>query len=337
MHHEHQEDYQPYLQPGMGIGTGLPLAGGGLLRDTAIIAQAKGNTLLITPAAGGEPAGACSEPGCLLNVRITVREHPYTSSAVITEKPDAETLRIRLFGGFSQGEMHEVFRLRSEMKIRYAATGGLDGTELAKDWNIRRHLEHIKYQSLGELALAAERARYRAPEDLEWHDLRRGTVSLLGSDGVALRLPEPMPAGELLYLEMQLPLDPPRTIPAVVRVLAAKAPEQAGRRSFHESWMEFVHLHKKDHELILQHLSVAQRGQLREIAVQHAPEDEEVIERVAARGRRSILVPVLGSLVLVALVYGIISIFTRSHEAPPAGEIQSTYEQAIKQHRGQGE
>ncbi len=335
MQKENQESFGPYLLPEMRLGIGLPLSGGGLFKDTAVITKA-GNAALLIGLAGGEPPeGVCSEVGSILSASVTVDDKLYNCGAIVTEKHEAGALKIQLFGLFSPGGATEVLRLNGEMKVRYAAPKEMDAKEIENEWDRRRHLEHIQFQALSDLALAAERARVRPPRELDWHDLKRGSVSL-GVYGIGIRMTERMQPGQLLFLDLHLPMNVPRQVWAVAEVLAVKAPEQVGRRSYHECWMQFVHLHERDRELILQHISVAQRGQLRENAVQDEADEHDPIDLPATKKRRGVVLPVLSALLLAALVLILINIFTRSGPSQ-SGEIQRTYEKAIRQYRHQGE
>jgi hypothetical protein len=343
MKNDHYEKQQAYLLPASKVGVAISLDGGGLFRGAADIVEAGAQMLTLRLATDEIRANAGIAAGSLLGVSIETEKGHQVSNAIVTKTDGEELLWVHLFGGFHPGELHKVFRLEGSMKIRYWLVTQMDEEELENDWDRRRHLEHSKFQGLGELALAAERARYRPPRELEWRDLKRAEVSL-GTDGINLKLPECVQPDQLVYLEIHLPLVPTRQIYAVAQVLAVKAPVQTGRRVAQEAGMRYLFLDEKDRNLMLKHITVGQRGRL---SADDDEDDPTAFEQTAAAGgqpaattspkQRSILLPVLLAFSLLCVILYAVNFYRKGQYASYPDEIQSTYEKSIKQYRHQGQ
>ena len=325
------ENQQAYLRPKMSVGVAIALAGGGLFRGSAAIVKASGALLTIRISSEEVRANAGAGAGSLLTVGIETETGQHVSSALVTGTDGEDTMNVHLFGGFQPGELHQVFRLQASMKISYWLVTEMDPDEVEIDWDRRRHLEHIKFQGLGELALAAERARVRPPREIEWREMKRAEVSL-GIDGINLKLPECVQPGQLVFLDLHLPLEPPRQINIVAQVLAVKAPVSSGKRVSQEVGMSFVLLDDKDRDLILKHITVAQRDRR---PTGNDEDDAAVLEQMAAATplkQRSVLTPVLTVVGLLILAFLAVN-FLKNRESTQSGEIQKTYEKSIKRYR----
>jgi hypothetical protein len=334
MKKDNYEIFRPYLQPEKRIEVGIPLTGGGVFRDWAIISESDGDFLLAQISRDVLPANVRIDIGFLLDVSVTIKEDVFTCSGVVTEKFGPRVLRIQLFGEFNLRERRRFFRLELNLKIKYALVTDESRMEVENDWERRRDLEHLKFQGFDEFALAVERARFRPPRERDWRVMLRSEVNL-GGGGIGIRLPESVYADQLICLEIHLPMNPPREIPAVAQVMMVKPPEQRGRRVVHEAGMQFICLDDKDRELIFRHISVAQIAHLRETADRR---DNSLIERhefTKADRIRLLLLRTLWTLLALTLVFYLVKYAIEYESGPPANEIQKTYEKAIRQYRHQ--
>lgn len=332
MRNDDYEAFRPYLQPEMRLEMGIPLVGGGVFRDWAIISESAEDKLLVQISRDVLPTNVRIDLGFILDVSITIKDEVYTCSGIVVEKFGARILRIQLFGVFNLRERRQYFRLDINLKIKYALVTDESWSEVESDWELRKNLEHIKFQGLDEVALAEARARYGKPKEREWREMLRSEVNL-GGGGIGIRLPEPVSPDQLICLVVHLPLNPPREIQAVAQVLMVKPPEQRGRRMIYEAGMQFVCMNDKDRELIFQHISISQLEYLRETADRRDLTFAERSELSKAEKRRRLLIRILWSGLFLVLTSYLVRYFIYYEQEHPSNEIQRTYEKAIRQYR----
>lgn len=329
--------YREYLRPGMRIEMGIPLSGGGVFRDWAVISESEGDDLLVQISRDVLPANVRIDEGFILDVSIWVKKEVYTCSGIVTERQDGRILKVRLFGAFMLRERRQFFRIVLPLRIRYALLGSPELKDVERDWEQRKNLEQMKFQGYDQIVIAAQQARYRPVIPLEWHDLLRTEVNL-GGGGILVRLPEQIHPEKLLALEIQLPGQPPRLVQTVAEVLHVQEPKP-GKDGTHytPAGMRFMFLDERDRDLIFRHISVTQIEHLRKKAERHAPDglpEEPVLPPEPITFKKLLPRLVLGGLVLVILAVLVRYLLHFREEGSP-NEIKSTYEKAIRKYRHQ--
>ena len=104
------EAFRPYLQPEMRLEMGIPLSGGGVFRDWAVISESVEDKLLVQISRDMLPANVRIDIGFILDVSITIKENVYTCPGIVVEKSGARVMRIQLFGVFNLRERRQFFR-----------------------------------------------------------------------------------------------------------------------------------------------------------------------------------------------------------------------------------
>ena len=311
---------------------GIPLTGGGVFREWAIINDSAEDRLLVQISRDVLPANVRIDVGFILDVSVKIKEDIFTCPAIVTEKLEEKTLWIRLFGAFNLREKRQFYRMDISLKIKYALVTTETRNEVELDWELRKNLEAIKFQGFDEFALAAEKARYGRPVERAWRELLRSEVNL-GGGGIGIRLPEPVQRDQLIVLVVYLPLNPPREIQAVAQVMMAKPPEQRGKRTVYEAGMQFVFLDDKDRDLIFQHISVAQVERLRDTADRREPIVVARRELSQAEKTRRALMRTLWTVFVVVAIFYFFKFLDYYEKEHPASGIGGTYEKAIRQYR----
>lgn len=328
---DYYAQYRDYLREGMRIEVGIPLSGGGVFRDWAIISEAVGDELLVQISRDVLPANVRVDIGFILDVSVWIRKEVYTCSGIITDKLGVRILRIRLFGKFTLQERRQFFRINLDLRLKYAFVQDATAADVESDWAQRRDLEQMKYQGFDAFVIDAQRARYQPVVKLEWHEVSGAEVNL-GGGGILLTLPEPVEPEELLALELIVPLTPPRHVHTVARVIHVMVPRAQRGTSRYRVGMQFVFLDERDRDLLFRHISVTQIELLRRAA--NLRELPEAMERSSTgpdwrrlAGRALLAVSVL------IVVFLLVRYLIRYSEQGSPNEIQQTYEKAIKHYR----
>jgi len=333
MQEDYYAAYREHLRKGMRVEFGIPLLGGGVFRDWAIIVEAQADELLAQISRDVLPANVRVDVGFILDVSIWIKKEVYTCSGIVIERLGGRVLRIRLFGAFTLRERRQFFRIDLNLRLRYALLGNPNRRDVERDWEQRRDLEHMKFQGYDQFVIAAQQARYLPSLALEWHDILWAEVNL-GGGGLLIRLPEPVAPEKLLCLEIHLPLKPQRQIQAVAEVIhlmAPKAPKGNGA-PYYGTGVRFLYLDERDRDLIFRHISVTQiallrkAADLRELEVAEPGEPEPM-------SLRQVLPRVLWALFFLILAFFVVKGLLRFREAGSPNEIGKTYEKAIREYR----
>jgi hypothetical protein len=332
MQQDDYEAYRPYLQPDMRLEMGIPLTGGGVFRDWAIVSEFTDDKLLVQISRDVLPANVRIDVGFVMDVSVVIKQNTYTCGGIVTAKDGARVMWVQLFGQFKLREKRQFFRLDINLKIEYALVTDEDRSEVEADWHRRKDLEYLNYQGFDDAALAAERALIGPVKERNWRKLIRTEVNL-GGGGIGIRLPEPVAREQLICLVVHLPLNPPRQVQAVAQVMMVKPGESRGRRTFYEAGMQFAFLDDKDRELIFQHVSQAQIENLRETASRRDLPVLERRERTPAEKRRLALMQGLWLVLFLILTFYLVNYLITYQETHPPNEIHRTYEKAIKEYR----
>ncbi|HJV34246.1 PilZ-like domain-containing protein [Geomonas sp.] len=325
-------EYRHYLQEGMRIEVGIPLSGGDVFRDWAVVAESAGDELLAQISRDVLPANVRVDLGFILDVSIWINKEAYTCSGIVTEKRGGRVLRIRLFGRFTPRERRQFFRINLELKVSYAFTSDASRADLERDWAHRKEHEQMKFQGYDAYVIAAHHARYQPAVKLQWQELAGSEVNL-GGGGILLSIPEPVGPEEWLALEISLPLTPRRLVHAVARVIHVRPVTQRGEERIRVG-LQFVLLDERDRDLLFRHISVTQIALLRK-----ASELRELPEPAGGPAKtqksREMLRLALLTLLLLILAVILARCLIRHRQAGSPNEIGETYQRALKQYRHQ--
>lgn len=325
--------YREYLGEGMRIEIGIPLSGGGVFRDWAVISEAEQDHLVAQISRDVLPAEVRFDVGFILDVSIWVKTDVYTCSGIVTEKLGGRVLRIRLFGGFTLRERRQFFRIELSMRVKYDVVDESNRKLVERDWEVRKEREQMKSQGYDDFVIAAQMARFQPARQVDWQDILRAQMNL-GGGGICLRLPVKVQADQLVNLELHLPLTPPRVVHTVARVIHIKPPRvMKDGSSRYDIGMQFVCLDERDRDLIFKQISTAQIEHLRKVAERREDYDPDRPTVATSFTPRQIMVRVAWFLLFLLLAWALIRYLISYSESPRTNPIQKTYEKSIRKYR----
>lgn len=325
--------YREQLTEGVRLEIGIPLAGGGVFREWAVVREAEGEFLLVEISRDVLPSEVRFDVGFILDISVRISNESYTCSAIVAERLEARVVRIRLFGSFTLRERRQFFRIDTGMRIKYGVVEESSRKEVEMDWEVRKEKEHMKFQGYDEIVIAAQMARYKPARQVDWKEILFARMNMSGG-GVSLRMPQSFKPEQLMNLELFLPLTPPRQIHTVARVVHVRAPiTQKDGTSRYDTGMQFVHLDERDRDLVFKHISLTQQAYLRKIADKRDIDDLDLEMRKRRLTPRQIVTRVVWTLVLLFLAYSLVKYLISYSKAPPPNQIEETYEQAIRKYR----
>ncbi len=326
-------NYREYLRAGSRIEIGIPLAGGGVFRDWAIISEERRDQLVAQISRDVLPSEVRFDVGFILDVSVRVRNDLYTCSAIVTEKLGGRVLRIRLFGSFTLQERRQFFRVEIGMRVMYDIVDESSRKEVERDWEVRKEHEQMKYQGYDDFVIAAQMARFKPAKPIDWQDILRAQMNLSGG-GICLRLPKKLQPDQLVNLQLHLPLTPPRVVHAVAEVIHVKPPRVLkDGSSRYDVGMHFIYLDERDRDLVFKQISSAQIEHLRKLADRRDPDELDQPRVVVPLTTRQIVVRTLWTALFLVLAYALVSYAISYSKAPPSNPIQKTYEKSIRKYR----
>ena len=331
-----EDEYSKYrdsLREGMRIEIGIPLSGGGVFRDWAIIGEAAGDELVAEISRDVLPAEVHFDVGFILDVSIWVGTDIYTCSGIVTEKLGGRVLRIRLFGPFTLRERRQFFRVEMGMRIKYSIADESSRKEVEMDWEVRKEKEQMKFQGYDDFVIAAQMARYKPAAPMEWKDILFARTNL-GGGGICVRLPQSVQLEQLLNLELFLPLTPPRQVHTVGQVVHVKPPlVQKDGSSRYDAGLKFLHLDERDRDLVFKQISLTQIEHLRKKADKQEMDEASLSGDKASLTRRQLAIRGVWILFFLLVLYSLARYLISYSKAPPPNQIEETYEKSLRKYR----
>jgi len=325
-------EYESYLHAGMRVEIGIPLSGGGVFRDWAVLNEFHQDEVVAQISRDMLPSNVRVDVGTILDLSVWAGKEAYTCSCIVSDKESARVFRIKLFGKFHLQERRQFFRLEMDLRARFASVEEQDRDKVQKDWERRKDLEHMKLQGYDRFVIAAHEAQYPPALKLKWRE-DPALSSNLGGGGIRLRFPERVHVEELMDLEIQIPVHPPRLVYAVAEVMHTMEPRSVKGKMEYPAGLKFVHLDERDRDLIFQQISVRQIEHLRKLADARATEPQPAAEPEHSQQR--MLRNALVALVVLVLSFLFVWYLVRYNQTGPQNPIQKTYERSIRQYRGQ--
>lgn len=333
MQEDYYASYREYLRKGMRIEIGIPLSGGGIFRDWAVIMESQADDLLVQISRDVLPANVRVDLGFILDVSFRINKEGYSCSGIVAERLGGRVLRIRLFGNFTLQERRQSFRIDLNIRLRYALLSHPNRGDVERDWEHRRDLEHMKSQGYDQFIISTQQARFNPIVPVQWQEILWAEVNL-GGGGICIRLPEPVQPERLLNLEIHLPLNPPQQLQAVVEVVHVLAPKVAKDGAvYYPAGMRFVFLDERDRDRIFLHLSVTQIAHLRKTAEMRAFVPSDRPDQPAPVTWREVVPRVVWALFFLVVTLYLVKYFIHYRETGPSNPIQKIYEKSIRQHR----
>lgn len=155
----------------------------------------------------------------------------------------------------------------------------------------------------------------------------------MGGGGIRINLPEYLYPEQLVNLELQLPLTPPRQVQAVAQVIHVLKPRtQKGGGALFPAGMQFILLDERDRDLVFRQISATQIEHLRRMADRRASAESQP-EAVQAPGWRRVAVKALWTLVFLVLAVLLVRFLVHYRETGPPNQIEKTYEKSIRKYR----
>ena len=267
------EEYGRFFHEGLRVEIGIPVSREEVFRDWAIVTAYSDDLLGVELSRDQLPERVRITYGTILDVGVWRGPEVFTCRGIVTEKEGGKLLTMRLLGSVTLKDRRQYYRLNVPLRLKFALSDPKMMTkwQLEKEWEERRQREMDAFQArLGEYDAVLEPVllRQRAPSvlpPLTWHDCP-DIRAIIGGGGIGFKIPVRKEPGDLLGLELHLPLYPFRIVHAVAEVVYVLEPFTLSKEPAFHTGLKFHHLDERDRDHIFEYISQVELERLREMS-----------------------------------------------------------------------
>lgn len=361
------DHYSDHFPAGMKVKVGIPVPGGSVFHDWAIISKIDEDLLTLQLSRDMLPAAVSLALGTILDVRGDKEGDGYCCRGIIITEGRQNTILLRLIGEIVSDELREFYRIDAFLPIKYFVTAHASERQLQQQWVAKREARALAEQELkqherkawrrlmlspqpeeqlpneelqttgesaGETGWETAAEDKAATEDHSWDDIIPLAANISGG-GLRILLHHQCRVDDLILLEIYVPTEPqPRIVDAVARVVLCTRNQAASKQLQRESFntgMEFLFIDEQDRDCIVKHISNVQLKRIRQLREQYLGRNvqDNTPDLTEADLKRIRIVRVLLALVVLAILAGLVAYFKKYVETRPKSEIQQIFEKGF--------
>jgi hypothetical protein len=360
------DHYTEHFSIGMKVNVGIPVPGGSVFHDWAIINDIDEDLLELQLSRDVLPDGVLLSMGIILDIRGGKDNNGYSCRAIIVTEGRQRELLLRLIGEIVSDELREFYRIDAFLPIKYFISTHTSERRLREDWIAKRearaaaelerkqhekkpwqrlmlpqHEEQFPQEELEPSTAALDETDLETEEEVEdttadnsWDDVIPLAANISGG-GLRILLHHQFRVDDLMVLEIYVPTEPqPRIIDAVGRVVLCTqnyaASKQLQRESFNTS-IEFLFIDERDRDCIVKHISNVQLKRIRQLREQYLGRNIKSDKRELSDAEllQAKIFRALLALVVIILLSSIVVYFKKHAENRPKGEIELIFEKGF--------
>ncbi len=316
-------DYRKYFSPGYRIEVRIPRATGDPFRDGATITRLEEDLVQFQLSRDVLPAGIKAEAGTIVDVRIGKDGAAYCCRAIIVTQREGANVTARFIGKVIPEEMREYYRIDTYIPVRYRIEPDTPPEQLRKKWHAKRYPASDKTdETLSGIPPAA------GPH-------RSSTTPLaanLSGSGIRLKIPEELPIGTLLPMELYLALDTPEVVQIIAEVVHVSPlhPSLNTPQLFNTA-LHFLCIDERDRDSVIKFISIEQIERLR--ATQGSAVSLSNLGGYAAYSKSREIRRIAVTITIILVIAAIAALLILSRRNNPKGEIEQTFEDEIRKYR----
>ncbi len=336
------EQYEEYFTKGLKLTVVIPMENSEIFRDWAVVVDLNEDMLTLQLSRDVLPSSVRLEEGTELDLRIGQNSNGYRCSAVFVSFLGTGLISLRLTGNITTSELREFFRINLFLSIRYEGTNGGNLEAVLAEWRTRREkssallaermeeFERRRKEYLFRLASGEidEESRDEAevdefnPVDESWESVNGTAVNVSGG-GLRFVTVDKMKMDELLFLEIMVPVTPPRVMETVGRVVFTQPNLSFRDEEEHFNVaVQFIFIDERDRDALVQHIANIEALRIR-CSRQLPLVSYEKTDRI------SYVKTGVSVIILVALFfYGIYFIYTKLMNS--TNEIQDNFQYSLE-------
>lgn len=360
------DQYSEHFPAGMKVNVGIPVPGGAVFHDWAIINDVDEDLVELQLSRDVLPAGVRLLMGTILDIRGGKNDAAYSCRGIIVTEGERRDVLLRLIGEIVSDELREYYRIDAFLPIKYFITNDTSEYALKLDWQAKREAradaererrmnekkpwqrlmlpqkEVLPEEEQGDTGssfddVLDEQEPSEDTGDHSWDDVIPLAANISGG-GLRILLHHQFKVDDLIILEIFVPTEPqPRIVDAVGKVVFCAqnfaASKQMQRDSYNIS-IEFLFIDERDRDTIVSHISNVQLKRIRQLREQYLgrglkSDEHELTD--AERLRQKITQIVIALIVFTFL--GWFSLYLKHYvENRPKGEIELIFEKGFMEY-----
>lgn len=317
---EELPDYAKYFAVGLRVEVRFPRSHNTTFHDWAIIKVFDEDLLVLQLSRDTLPDGIRTDTGTILDIRVGKDGYAYYCRGIIVAEEGPAHLSVRLISDVIPDELREFYRIDVHIPLTYTIPVGKSAEQIHQEWHERRYPPPPPEDGEEEEVPVAPPPPPLPP-----------VAANISGSGIRIKMHEKLPADTLVPLHLHLPLDQPREIEIIGKVVdVIPLHTREGAPPLFSTGLHFLHIDERDRDAIVQFVAVAQMERLRELRQGNVSLTSLAYSSYAEQIRRRRILAAFTLFILMAvLVTGLIYWqFTAKK-----GEIERTYEREIRKYR----
>ena len=285
------EQYAKYFTSGLKVTVCVPLDNNEMFRDWATTVSLEKDMITLQMSRDLYPATSHLVNGIMLDLRIGVGDAGYRCGGILVEADYDSIIRVLLTGDIAPAEAREYYRIDIFLPFRYEFSKEQNLDVLIGKWRKRKQIALASATARRKAFIDRQQIRRATMQEIETPDLLHQTNTKhkaevysdvdetwdhvnayainLSAGGFRFVTSENFHLDELVFIEMFIPVNPPRIVDTVARIVSKT--DHHGFRDEKKHFNIAVHfalIHDRDRDAIVSHifqmeaLRIRQKGQL---------------------------------------------------------------------------
>lgn len=275
------------------------------------------------------PSGVSLTLGTTLELKIIRDGTMYASRVLVVGEPDRELLSVRLVGDVIISDLREYFRIDAYLPVRYVLPDTTDIDALTRQWTSRRDSAAASKDQSAFFFSGNPPSTDVSVSIKPWSQPHPIAANISGG-GIKINIPDPLPQGALLFVELFLPAAVPHVVETVGKVIQSErllTPDDSS--PVYQTAITFLQIDERDRDAIINYITFEQIRRLRAMQRTEPATAPEVRQPLGfgtlARRCASGLICILLLALLVRFFYH----YSQGHEQH---EIAAIFEGGIKKY-----
>ena len=317
-------EYRNYFQTDLRVELCFPRHQNDQFREWAVVTRIEDDLVGLQLSRDSLPQGVTLETGAILDLRLGKGGNAFCCRAMVVDLQDLGSLYVRLLGEVIPDELRDFYRIDAHVPLTYVIPQGLSLNQVRDRWFATRYRSPdvaAVHQQATNGSEAAHATKTHKPVPL--------AANISGS-GIRFTIPEELTPGDLIDLEIYLPLDHLCVVPVIGQVVHVnRSRHREGERPSFSTALQFLFIDERDRDTLVRFISTVQLDHLRSGTTGGGLESSGHDLSAHRRNYRK-LVPVVA---LLAALAGIIAFLVFARLTGSKGEIENVYGRELKKYR----
>ena len=314
-------NYYKYFDVGLRLEVRFPRSQDAVFRDWAVISLLDEDLVEFQLSRDVLPENVSAETGTILDLRLGKDGNAYCCRAIVVSEREGARITARLIGEVVPDELREFYRIDAYIPLRYRLPAGETPEQIKEQWR-------------------KERSPLPSPEDKEplppataadVPPLPHPIAANLSGSGIRIKIHDQLTIGDLVPLELLLPLDGTHSVTVLGEVMhVSQLKTREGEPPLYSTALHFCNIDERDRDTIIRFISVEQLEHLRNMRGPTVSiTDLEYTGYSRQVRRRRIIFALLLITAIVATIASLVIFRLKGDK----GEIEQTYEREIQKYR----